>query len=188
MRDWADELTDDERALLESLPEGYCLAASRLVDYKRIDLALKAAEEAREPIVVAGTGPLEAEIRSQIERMSVPALLITSPSTPLLLALYQRARVMLFPAIEDFGIMPVEAMAIGTPVIGRAVGGVSESVSHVGGGVLVSSDSPSEWAQSIRTFPDFDRAALRDRATYFSAERFRAEIAEIVRGVVDDAR
>ncbi len=68
--------------------------------------------------------------------------IVDSPSDELLFALYQRAAVFVFPAVEDFGIMPVEAMALGTPVVVGRQGGAAESVEAVMGGVVTESWSP----------------------------------------------
>lgn len=125
--DWSTQLSESELERLEALPEEFILGASRLVPYKRLDRVIIAGDANNVPVVIAGSGPEEHYLRALGKSMSVPVHFIGNPSNQLLFALYQRARVFVFPAIEDFGIMPVEAQAAGTPVVTTSLGGATES-------------------------------------------------------------
>ncbi len=86
----------------------------------------------------------------------------------------------MFPAIEDFGIMPVEAMAAGTPVVGQAIGGAAESVVPGVSGSLTDFSTEAGIAEAMTLAAQLDRDAVRAHARRFSRERFASEIREWV--------
>ena len=103
----------------------YFLVVSSLVPYKRIDVAIEAFRATGEPLWIVGSGPEERRLRA------------TAPPNVRLLGwrashefpdLYRRARALVFPGIEDFGIAPVECQAMGRPVVGLRAGGLCETV------------------------------------------------------------
>lgn len=143
------QLSAEERELVDALPDGFVLGASRFVPYKRLDLVLAAAEEAGLPVVLAGSGPDDQHLRQLASALRVPVRFVQRPSDALLHELYRRASAFVFPAVEDFGIMPVEAMAAGTPVVVFEQGGASESVRLVDGGVVTSSLEAGAMARAI---------------------------------------
>ena len=110
--DWRTKLTATELIALDSLPEEFVLGASRFIPYKRLELVIAAGEYAKMPVVMAGSGPERARLAAQAASASVPVSIVDDPSSALLHALSLSASVFIFPALEDFGIMPVEAMAI----------------------------------------------------------------------------
>ena len=97
-------------------------------------------------------------------------------------ALYAHALAYVFPAVEDFGIMPVEAMACGTPLIANSVGGVRESVEAVGGGVTCDIDERNDWDELLHQATTLDAASFRERTLMFSRSRFIAEVQGWVEG------
>ncbi|MBC9226845.1 glycosyltransferase [Aeromicrobium sp. 636] len=138
VNDWRTEITDEaEIRVIGALPDQFVLGASRLVEYKRLDVAIEVGEALGLPVVIAGSGPFEARLRELARVSSVPVTFLGRVSTPALYALYQAAALFVFMAIEDFGIMPVEAMALGTPVLVSGVGGARESVEAVRGGAVL---------------------------------------------------
>ncbi len=110
-------------------PEDYYLVASRNVPYKRIDLAVEATRLAGRKLVIAGcrSEQFEAPHVQQIGHVSDQTLLRTM----------RKARALLFPGLEDFGMTPVEMMSCGRPVIAFAQGGAVETVIDGVTGVLV---------------------------------------------------
>lgn len=170
---WRDRLSPTERASLDALPRPFVLGASRFVPYKRLDLVVAAGEAAGLPVVLAGTGPGRAELAARAVGASVPVTVVDAPSDAMLYALYQEAAVFVFPALEDFGIMPVEAMAAGTPVVGLREGGTSETVLDGTTGVLLESfASPAALAAAVAAAADLDRAACREHARRFGRRTF----------------
>lgn len=161
--DWALHLNGEEIAALNALPSTFALAASRFIPYKRIDLAIRAAALANIPLVVAGHGPEEQMLRHEAHTAGGSNHFVIAPSDAFLFALYQRASVFVFPAVEDFGIVPVEAQAAGTPVVTGPVGGQTETYTPGISGISAASTHPEDLAASILdaiALPRFDGRAL----------------------------
>jgi glycosyltransferase involved in cell wall biosynthesis len=143
------ELSPADRATVASLPHEFLLGVSRFVPYKRLDRVIEAGTAARLPVVLAGGGPDEGRLRAMAAAGHETVLFVPNPSPRLLAELYRRALVLVFPAIEDFGIMPVEAMAAGTPVVATAVGGTAETVVDGVTGALVHEWSRDELKDAV---------------------------------------
>ncbi len=157
----------------------YYLAGGRLVGYKRIDRAVQAANRAGFDLIVFGDGPE----RRRLERMAGSTVrFVGAVSQDRLNALLAGCRAYLFPGVEDFGILPVEAQAAGRPVVALARGGARESVIDGETGVLFEDDSVEglvraiEEAAGVPWRPDVSRA----NAERFSRSRFEAEIRRAV--------
>lgn len=176
---WRDAVPAAEQRLLDALPaEGYLLGASRLVAYKRLDLVIALGAELDLPVVIAGSGPDEARLRRQAAEVAVPVHFAGRVSDTQLYALYQQAQLYAFLAEEDFGIMPVECMATGTPVLVNSRGGARESVIAVAGGSEVDVDSgAAALARAAEEALRHDPAAHPDRLDAFSREAFRKRVA-----------
>jgi glycosyltransferase involved in cell wall biosynthesis len=164
-------------------PDDYFLVVGAFAPYKRIDIALAAAQRARVRLVVVGHGPDAA----RLERLARGGRIEFLPWQPdeQLAPLYARCRALLFPGEEDFGITPLECMASGRPVIALGRGGALETVIDGVTGRLVASEDPSDWAQALERFDDgaFPAESLRahalgfDRAVYEQRMRERLESA-----------
>lgn len=176
VEDWGVEVTDEEARLLEQLPQGFVLGASRFIPYKRLDLVIKAGEQAGRAVVLAGAGDLEQPLREQAAVASVPVTFVIRPSNAMLRALFQRCAVYVFPAVEDFGIMPVEALAAGAPVVAQAVGGTAEIVEDGTSGSLATFESMSEVGRAIEVATATSRADRLARANTFSEAVFERQI------------
>jgi glycosyltransferase involved in cell wall biosynthesis len=174
--DWSTRLSESESDVLAALPEGFVLGASRFIPYKRLDAVIETGEAIGRPVVLAGRGPSRATLEERTARATVPVHFVDSPSDALLFALYQRTALFVFPAVEDFGIMPVEAMAAGAPVLAQVVGGAAESTVAGRTGALVTFDSPAEVREGAELAMTTQAQDRRARAREFSAERFAREI------------
>lgn len=174
--DWRIMLDDDERQLVESLPDEFVLGASRFIPYKRLDQAIRAGELVDMPVVIAGAGPEEAALRARAATSSVDVHFVISPSNSMLRTLYQKSRVYVFPPVEDFGIMPVEAMAAGTPVVANYLGGASESVLPGTTGAYFHPDDDESLLSALSAALELDRALISQHATKFSRKRFESEL------------
>lgn len=170
-------LTPEEERTVEALPDVFVLGASRLVSYKRVDLALIAGAAIDVPVVIAGDGPERGRLEAIANDSAQPATFVGRPSNALLRALYSRASLYAMGGVEDFGIMPVEAMAAGTPVLGRAVGGTAETVVPGVTGVLLGGDETSI-VKAISAAVDMSPDACRARADLFDGRLFGDRVAQ----------
>jgi glycosyltransferase involved in cell wall biosynthesis len=159
--------------------EGYFLVVSRLVPYKRVDLAVLACTQLGLPLVVAGDGPE----RARLGTMAGPTVRFAGQVDDAgLRELYRGCRALIFPGEEDFGIVPVEAQACGRPVIAYARGGVLETVIPGRTGALFDEQSVASLRMAVGEFEPgrFDSAAIRAHAQRFSPQRFARAMAEFV--------
>lgn len=165
---------DVERFPLQPAPrtrDAPFVAAGRFVPYKRFDVTVLAANEAGVPLVVAGDGP-DAE---RLESLAGPTVtIVRSPDDARLARLLADARAFVFPGVEDFGMLAVEAQACGTPVIARRAGGALDNVSDGVTGVFVDGDSVATWAEALAAFDpaSFDPRRVRAWADRFDVDAF----------------
>ena len=161
-----------------AVPAGpFALACSRFVPYKRLDLAILAADVAGVPLVVAGSGPGEAALRALAGGVRVPVTFERRPSDERLRDLFRAASAFVFPALEDFGIVAVEAQACGTPVVALAEGGTADTVVDGVTGVLVDAQEVDAFAKGVERALELDAgAACVTNAGRFSVARFEAQV------------
>jgi glycosyltransferase involved in cell wall biosynthesis len=157
----------------------FCIG--QLVPYKRVDLAVAVCTKLGLRLVVAGTGPDNERLRA----MAGPTIEFRAwISDGDLKALYQNCRALLFPGEEDFGIVPLEAMASGRPVIAYESGGAVDTVVAGKTGVFFAQQTETDLADAITRFEtieaSFDGRALRDHAAKFSRESFRHQMTTFI--------
>jgi len=168
--------------------DDYYLVVSALVPYKRVDLAIAAASRLGRRLLVVGTGPEAARLRAQ----AGPGVeFLGWRSDAEVAELYSRCRAVLFPAVEDYGIVPLEAAAAGRPTIALARGGALETMIGLNQGVaptavFFTEQTEGALADAILAFEAaaarFDPAALRARAVRFDRPVFRDRLREYVEG------
>lgn len=174
--DWRDQLEGPELTVLVGLPDMFILGASRFVGYKRLDRVIDMGELVGLPVVIAGGGPEEAELRRRAATASIPVHFVIRPSDALLAQLYRSAAVFGFPPVEDFGLMPVEAQAAGTPALVNTRGGAGESVVHGVTGAVVDIDSDEEVRAGLELALGLSAESCRARARDFSPDVFVQKI------------
>jgi glycosyltransferase involved in cell wall biosynthesis len=146
---------------------------SALVPYKRLDVAIQAANRLGAPLRIVGTGPE----RDRLARIAGPTVeFLGSASDEALRDQYRSATALVLPAEEDFGVAPVEALACGTPVVALARGGATESVTDGVTGLLVPEATTDAFAAALARAASttWDRAELRAAAAKFGVDRFEA--------------
>lgn len=154
-------------------PENYYVVLSRLIGYKRIDLAIEALNRLGERLIIIGDGP----DRSRLEALAGPSISFLGQVSDREINRYlERCRALIFPGLEDFGIAAVEAQACGRPVIAFAAGGALETV------------IPGEtgWLFHEQTVDALVEAVLRSKAVNWSAERIRANALNFSRDIFID--
>lgn len=172
-------------------PREKYLIVSAFAPYKRIDLAVEAFNKIGKPLHIVGSGEDEARLRA----MAGPSVTFeTRVSGERLRELYRNARALVFPGEEDFGIIPVEAMACGTPVIAYGRGGALETViplrdefSHgAATGVFFDQQKPGALAAAVERFEanegQFFPKAARHNAEKFAASVFREKMEKEIDG------
>ena len=153
--------------------EDFWLFAGALEPYKRADLAAEAALHARTRLIVVGTGSAEASLRQQYESRGVEFKGRVTDEQ--LRDLYRRARLLVFPQIEDFGITAVEAQACGCPVVARDIGGARDTVIAAESGSFFSETTARAIATAAAECPS-DASACRANAERFAAAVFDTEM------------
>lgn len=155
--------------------EDFYLILSRLVPYKRIDLAVEAFKRLGRPLLIVGHGrdrpALEARAGSGIRFLGrLPDREVRE--------LLPRARALIFPGREDFGITPVEANAAGVPVVAYRAGGALDTVVDGKTGVLFEPQTPEALTEAVDALERrrWDPQRLREHAERFSVARFEGEL------------
>jgi glycosyltransferase involved in cell wall biosynthesis len=175
-------------------PRDYDLVVGAFAPNKRVDLAIEAARRTRRPLVVAGGGPGENRLR---RLAGAETRFLGWVDDDALARLYAGARTLLFPGEEDFGLVPIEAMASGCPVVAFGRGGVLETVGRgadpgtlervaaggvaaVPGGVLFGRQTVDDLIEAVRLADatPFDPGALHAQAAPFDIPAFDARVRE----------
>ncbi|MCL2479885.1 MAG: glycosyltransferase [Treponema sp.] len=167
-------------------PDDFYLFFGQLAGYKRADLAIEACIKSGRKLVVAGSGAKKAEIKKYTESGLVEFKGHVSDDE--LLELYAAARALIFPGIEDFGIVPVEAQAAGCPVIAYRDGGALETVRENATGIFFDEQNAASLCDAIVRFENAasggafaDRKVFNDHVGQFSAQAFREKMEKIIK-------
>ena len=159
----------------------FYLCAGQLVTYKRIDLAVRAFTLSKKRLVVIGEGSQIAALRKiagpNIEFLGYQPFSVLKDHLA-------RCRALVFPGEEDFGILPIEAMASGRPVIAYDAGGARETVSSDKVGVRFAEQTEESLNEAVERFEArerlFDQDAIVEHARHYSAAVFRKQMAEFI--------
>ncbi len=172
-------------------PGDYFLSVGAAAPNKRLDLTIEAFRRLRLPLVVVGAGPGTDRLR----RIAPPNVSFFGWSTEEeLLSLYRRARALVFPGYDDFGLTPLEAAAVGRPTIAFAGGGALETVLPEGAaptGVLFERQDADGLVAAVEHFlaveASFEPARLREHALRFKRSETRHALAQFLRSGIGSA-
>jgi len=157
----------------------YYLVVSRLVPYKRVDLAISAFNELGLPLVVVGTGSEEKELRKLAKRNVEFAGFVNDSE---LIKYCKGAKALIHPQDEDFGITPVEAQAAGCPVVAFRAGGALDTVVEGKTGVFFDKQTVKSLISAVRVFEKkkFEKSDLVENAKRFSKEKFITDFKKLI--------
>lgn len=164
---------------IERSPEDFYLVVSALEPYKRVDVALSAFKQSGLPLKIAGTGSLAEELKAAAGDRTE---LLGWVSDRELASLYSRARAVIFPSDEDFGIVPLEAAAAGCPVIAFGQGGALETISDGKTGIFFDAQTAQSLIEAVKRFETmtFDSEVLREHAKGFDRNVFKHRVREAI--------
>jgi glycosyltransferase involved in cell wall biosynthesis len=160
-------------------PENYFLVVSRLIPYKRIDLAIEACNCLQLPLVIIGSG----RDLDRLKTLAGPTIRFTGRlSDEEVISYYTHCRAFLFPGEEDFGITPLEAQAAGRPVIAYGAGGALASVVDGITGVFFKEQTVDSLAAVLASFDErmYNPHVIRNHALEFDKPRFRRRILQFI--------
>ncbi len=155
--------------------DDYYLAVGRLIPYKRFDLIVDACKAAGKKLKVVGVGPSLKELK---KRGNENIEFLGKISDEELKAVYQKAKALIFPQLEDFGIVPLEAMACGTPVIAYKKGGALETVTEGVSGLFFEEQTVESLVKALHRFEkhSWDPTEVSKSIEQFSSARFKSEL------------
>ena len=154
----------------------YLLGVGRWISYKNLHRVVEVAQRLDMPAKIAGRGPDAARIRAAAREARVPVEVIEAPSDEALRELYRNAACLIFPTVEDFGMVPVEAQSAGTPVVAVGQGGALETVADGISGAFCATADVDALAEAARAALPLAGDGPRKNAAQFSHEAFRASI------------
>jgi glycosyltransferase involved in cell wall biosynthesis len=169
-------------------PSDYFLLSGRLIEpYKRVGIVIEAFNELGARLVIAGDGPARRDLEARAGRNVEFAGHLADRE---LVDLMQHCRAAIFPSRDDFGLVPVEVMACGRPVIAYSGGGARMTVKPPETGILFDAQTPQAVAEAVRRFDDgdYDPVRIRRHAQQWSAEQFRRRLREHVLAVAGDGQ
>ncbi|MDP6631015.1 MAG: glycosyltransferase [Kiritimatiellia bacterium] len=169
-----------------TVPKGdFDLIVSALVPYKRVDLAVEAYTRSGRNLTIVGVG-------GQLPTLKAAAgdniTFLEHQSDEAILDLYRRARLLVFPGEEDFGIVPLEAQSCGTPVVAYRKGGATETVLEDQTGIFFDTQTPNALQEAVEQCGqrDWDPAILRTHAERFGVANFIQGMADVIQNVIGE--
>lgn len=163
----------------------YYFVVSRLVGYKRFDLAVQACSELNKKLIVIGDGP-ELEKLKSLANDNV--IFMGRQPDEVVRKYMSECKALLFPGLEDFGIVPVEAQACGRPVIAYKKGGALDTVVENKTGVFFEQQTVESLKEAILKFETmkFDKQEIRSHALKFDESEFKRQISEYINSKVSE--
>lgn len=182
---------DTEFFTLKQSQEEFYVTASRMVPYKKMDLIIRAfAKRPHAKLIVIGDG----SERAKLELLAKPYAnieILGKVEPDVMRDYFQRAKAFVFTALEDFGIVPLEAQSCGTPVIAYGRGGSLETVVHGKTGLFFNEQTEAALIKVLDHFEtvqsSFDPQTIRAHALTFSRSRFQKEFAAHLQKLVDNS-
>jgi glycosyltransferase involved in cell wall biosynthesis len=175
--------TETSRYSVAPTHDDYFLIVSRLIPYKRIDLAVEAFTRLGLPLRIIGSGRNE----KQLKRLAGKNIKFLGQLPDAAVRDHMaRCRALIFPGEEDFGMTPVEAQASGRPVIAYGAGGALSSVIEGETGAFFREQTVESLIEAVQNFRDdqFDPQRIRRHAEEFDTQRFKDRVSHFVEAKV----
>jgi len=171
----------NQKSLIKNQNSGYFLVVSRLerISYKKIDIAIKACNELKLPLKIVGIGKGE----KNLKKLAGPTVEFLGQLTDEDLSYYYKnCRALLFPGIEDFGLVMVEAQAFGKPVIAFRGGGAMDIIKEGVTGEFFDKQTPNSLKETLAKFEDnsYNGKLCRENAQRFSFQMFEKKFREFL--------
>ena len=173
--------TVDERVKKED----FFLMVSRLRPYKRVDIAVEAFNKTKLPLLIIGEGSLKGRLKRQANRN---IQFLGKRSDEEIRSFYRRAQALIFPTFEDFGIVPLEASACGTPVIALKRGGATETIEEGKNGYFFYPQTSEALLEAVLNFhgDDFEPKSVREISLKYSKIQFIENFRKIIEDITNE--
>lgn len=160
--------------------KNFYLLVSRFIPYKRVDIAIKAFNKLGFPLYIIGTGSEEKKLKKMAQKN---VKFLGKINDEKLRDYYQQAKALIFPQEEDFGIVAVEAMAAGTPVIAYKKGGAIDTVLEEESGLFFESQDEDSLQKAVKKLEktSFNKKNMLAHANKFSKKAFQEKIKNLVK-------
>ena len=171
-----------EPAVLSDKSGKYYLVVSRLVGYKRVELAIGAFNELEKPLVIVGEGA-EGKRLKQLAKNNIE--FVGSVNEEKLLDYYKGAKALIMPQEEDFGLVSLEAQSMGVPVVAYKKGGAGETVVNEKTGIFFKNQNVQSLLKAVKLFEGrkFDKKEAVNNARKFSQKKFKEELQRAIDGL-----
>jgi glycosyltransferase involved in cell wall biosynthesis len=159
--------------------KNYFLLVGRMMKYKKMDLVIRAFNKMQLPLKVVGRG---VEFKN-LQKIAGPTVeFLGRISDKEIKKVYSESQAFIFPQEEDFGIVAIEALSSGRPVIAYRAGDVEEHIENEKTGIFFENQTEDDLIRAINKFQkiDFNSEYIREQALKFGRERFKTEIKKIV--------
>jgi glycosyltransferase involved in cell wall biosynthesis len=175
-------LTDQEFSQIDSmqLPKHYFVSISRLVPYKRVDLAVELSALLNMTLVIIGNGPQLNYLKKLASQLDAKVIFMGGVSDKVKFQIAEIAEFLFFPGVEDFGIVPVEMFALGVPVVAADEGGAKETIEEGVNGFLSRFGDVGSAAQAARKVSKLNRLDVMHTSTKFGLTQFSKNIVNFV--------
>jgi glycosyltransferase involved in cell wall biosynthesis len=169
------------------LPKNFNLVVSRLVPYKKIDLAIRACQNLQQPLVIVGAGPQLRRLTQLVYPHKSPVIFLGPQPQAVVNSLLAQAKLLLSPGQDDFGLVALQANLQGTPAVINAESGVSEILIEEVGGVKLHSLSIEaiERAMQRADHLDFKSDIMKQIAQKHSMREFLLNFKNVVQTILD---
>ncbi|MEK9147800.1 MAG: glycosyltransferase [Patescibacteria group bacterium] len=167
----------------EKNKQKYFIIVSRLVPYKKIDLAIDAFNELKLPLKIIGIGPLEKKLKKQA---GLNIEFLGRLSEQELNKYYSEARALIFPQEEDFGLVATEAISLGTPVIAYRAGGAEDIIQEGVNGIFFNKQNKNSLIEAVKKFQKlnlqkWNKEKIKKTVSHLDEKIFKQKIEKIIK-------